>query len=132
GAGGEGGFAANGFALDGWMIGSDSALGGGRVAGFAFGEVRAHGRVDGLGDRSHDRQTSGTAYSGWVGGNAWVLGQAGGGRFERDVERRLFAGDRSSGVSSRYSGDYTTASVEAGYRFDAAGFALSPYVGAEH
>ncbi|WP_235973071.1 autotransporter serine protease [Luteimonas sp. MC1895] len=132
GAGGEGGFAGNGFALDGWMIGSDSALGGGRVAGFAFGEARAHGRVDGLGDRSHDRQTSGTAYAGWVDGNAWVLGQAGAGRFERDVERRLFAGERSSGVSSRYSGDYTSASVEAGYRFEAAGFALSPYLGAEH
>ncbi|GGK02912.1 autotransporter serine protease [Luteimonas terricola] len=132
GRGGEGGFAGNGFALDGWVIGSDSALGNGRVAGFAFGEARAHGRVDGLGDRSHDRQTSGTAYAGWVQGDAYLLGQAGTGRFQRDIERRLFAGDRSSGVASRYSGDYTMASVEAGYRLDLAGFALSPYLGAEH
>lgn len=132
GRGGEGGFAGNGFALDGWVIGSDSDLGSGRVAGFAFGEARAYGRVDGLGDRSHDRQVSGAAYAGWVRGDAWLLGQAGTGRFERDIERRLFGGDRFEGVSSRYSGDYTTASIEAGYRFDAAGFAVSPYLGAEH
>lgn len=132
GGGGEGGFAGNGFALDGWVIGRDSELGNGHVAGFSFGEVRAHGRVAGLGDRSHDRQTSGTAYVGRVLGDAWLLGQAGGGRFQRDIERRLFGGDRTSSVSSRYSGDYTMASVEAGYRFHAGGFALSPYLGAEH
>ncbi|HEY4530457.1 MAG TPA: S8 family serine peptidase [Luteimonas sp.] len=132
GGGGEGGFAGNGFALDGWMIGSDSALGDGRVAGFAFGEAQARGRVDGLGDRSHDRQTSGTAYAGWVRDGAWVLAQAGAGRFERDIERRLFGGGHTAGVSSRYSGDFSMASVEAGYRIDAAGFAVSPYVGAEH
>lgn len=132
GGGGEGGFAGNGFALDGWMIGSDAALGQGRVAGFAFGEARAHGRVAGLGDRSHDRQTSGTAYAGWVQGNGWLLGQVGSGRFERDIERRLFAGDTVSGVSSRYAGDYATASIEAGYRFRTAGFAVAPYLGAEH
>ena len=132
GGGGEGGFVGNGFSVDGWMIGSDAALGQGRVAGFAFGESRAHGRVAGLGDRSHDRQTSGTAYAGWVQGDAWLLGQVGSGRFERDIERRLFAGDAVSGVASRYAGDYATASVEAGYRFRAAGFSVAPYLGAEH
>ena len=132
GGGGEGGFAGRGFALDGWMIGSDSALGNGRIAGFAFGEARAHGRVAGLGDRSHDRQTSAMAYAGQVHGDAWLLAQVGAGRFERDIERRLFAGDRMAGVSSRYAGDYSAASVEAGYRFQAAGFAVSPYLGAEH
>jgi len=132
GGGGEGGFAGNGFALDGWMIGIDSALGNGRVAGFAFGEAQARGRVDGLGDRSHDRQTSATAYAGWVRDGAWVLAQAGAGRFDRDIERRLFDGGRGAGVASRYSGDFSMASVEAGHRFDFAGLAVSPYVGAEH
>lgn len=132
GDGGEGGFAGNGFALDGWVIGRDGALGNGGVAGVSFGETRAHGRVPGLGDRSHDRQASGTAYAGRVLGDAWLIGQAGSGRFQRDIERRLFAGDRTSGVSSRYSGNYTMASVEAGYRVHAGGFALSPYLGAEH
>src|SRR5690606_16007497 len=32
----------------------------------------------------------------------------------------------------RYAGDYATASIEAGYRFDAAGMALTPYLGADH
>ena len=132
GRGGSGGFAGNGFALDGWMIGSDRALGGGRVAGFAFGEVRAHGRVEGLGDRSHERQASATAYAGWTGGQAYLLGQAGAGRFERDIERRLQLGADVLGVASRYSGDYTHASVEAGWRLRAGGVALSPYLGAEH
>ena len=132
GRGDGGGFAGNGFALDGWVIGSDSDLGNGRLVGVSFGEARAHGRVDGLGDRSHDRQTSGSAYAGWVQGDAYLLGQVGSGRFQRDIERRLFGGDRTSGVSSRYSGDYTTASVEGGYRLDLAGFGVTPYLGAEH
>lgn len=132
GRGGSGGFAGNGFALDGWMIGRDGDLGGGRMAGFAFGETRAHGRVDGLGDRSQDRQTSAAAYAGWTRGNAHVFGQAGTGRFDRDVERRLQAGDDLSGVASRYSGDYASASVEAGWRVRAGGMAVTPYLGAEH
>src|SRR5690606_5407567 len=121
GRGGSGGFAGNGFALDGWMIGNDRALGEGRVAGFAFGEVRAHGRVEGLGDRSHERQASAIAYAGWTHGRGYLLGQAGTGRFERDIERRLQVGADVLGVASRYSGDYTSASVEAGWRLQAGG-----------
>lgn len=132
GRGGQGGFAGNGFAVDGWMIGRDQALGNGAVAGFAFGETIARGRVEGLGDRSHDRQTMGTAYAGWLRGRAYLLGQATTGRFQRDIERRLFAGDGMAGVSSRYDGGYTAASAEAGYRLDVAGVALTPYVAAEH
>jgi autotransporter-associated beta strand protein len=131
---GQGGAAGNGFALDGWLMGRDQDLGGGAIAGFGFGETRAHGRVDGLGDRGHNRQTLGTAYAGRLFGDAYVFGQAGSGRFQRDIERRLYAGAGapSAGVSSRYGGDYSAASVEAGYRFDLAGAALTPYVGLDH
>ncbi|MBB1471641.1 S8 family serine peptidase [Luteimonas sp. MC1782] len=132
GSAGEGGLAGNGFAVDGWLMGRDHDLGNGATAGFAFGETRALGRVEGLGDRGHDRQTLGTAYAGWLRGNAYLSGQATSGRFQRDIERRLFAGGDTAGVSSRYGGDYSAASLETGYRFDIAGVALTPYIAAQH
>ena len=131
GRGGEGGFAGSEQAVDGWMIGRDARVND-AVAGFAFGETRADSRRGGSRDRGQDRQTQALAYAGVTRGSAYALGQAGFGRFERQLERHLFTGARSMGVFSSYAGDFTTASLEAGYRFGTRDAGVTPYVGAEY
>lgn len=131
GGGGHGGFAGSEQAVGGWMIGRDLRLGG-AVAGFAFGETRADSRRSGSGDRGEDRQAQTLVYAGVAGNSVYALGQAGFGRFDRQLERRLFTGARSMGVFSSYAGDFLTASLETGYRMGGPDASLTPYLGAEY
>ena len=133
---GQGSYGAADFDVDGWMLGSDQWLGERfgvhGVAGFAFGETRAHSRVDGNRDRSQDRQTQGQFYLGGLRGSAYALGQIGFGRYDRQMRRELLLGERYHGVASEYSGDYVSANLETGYRFGTHAMSLTPYLGAEH
>ncbi|VXB34052.1 Autotransporter domain-containing protein [Luteimonas sp. 9C] len=131
GQGGNGGFARDGFSVDGWSIGRDHLLGEGLVAGFAFGELRGDGIAAAGGDRNRDRQTQAQAYLARSIGNSYVMAQLGSGRYDRDVQRQLFAGAGRQGVSARYAGRYTQAAVEAGHQWRLGATAFGPYVGAE-
>src|SRR5690606_24495192 len=133
GRGGQGGFVGDDLSVDGWMLGRDQRLGDHAVAGFAFGETRAHDTLGDDRERSRDRQTQARLYAGSLHGDAYLLGQLGAGHFERNIERRLFTGaDALPGVSSRYGGDYFTANVEAGYRLRVGDGDVVPYLGMEH
>lgn len=131
GQGGNGGFARDGFSVDGWSIGRDHQLGNGLVAGFAFGELRGDGIAQARGDRNRDRQTQAQAYLAQTFGDTYVMAQIGSGRFDRDMQRQLFAGADWQGVSTRYAGSYTQAAVEAGHQWRLGSTAFGPYVGAE-
>ncbi|MCD9126870.1 S8 family serine peptidase [Luteimonas fraxinea] len=131
GQGGSGGFARDGFSVDGWSIGRDHLLGNGLVAGFAFGELRGDGIAAARGDRNRDRQTQAQAYLARSFGDSYVMAQLGSGRFDRDMQRQLFAGADWQGVSTRYAGSYTQAAVEAGHQWRLGSTAFGPYVGAE-
>lgn len=130
---GQGSYGANGFQMDGWMLGSDLRLGEYGVAGVAFGEIRAHNQIGGgRRDRSHDRQAHGQIYLGSVRGQMYALGQLGFGRYDRQMRRELLLGQAYRGVSSEYSGDFLSASVETGYRFGTLAAAMTPYLGADY
>jgi len=131
GQGGSGGFARDGFSVEGWSIGRDHLLGNGLVTGFAFGELRGDGIVQARGDRSRDRQTQAQAYLARSFGDSYVMAQLGSGRFDRDMQRQLFDGADWQGVSTRYTGSYTQAAVEAGHQWRVGATAFGPYVGAE-
>ncbi|ATD68785.1 autotransporter domain-containing protein [Luteimonas chenhongjianii] len=131
GQGGSGGFARDGFSVDGWSIGRDHRLGNGLVAGFAFGELRGDGLAAARGDRNRDRQTQAQAYLARSFGNSYVMAQLGSGRFDRDMQRQLFAGAGWQGVSTRYAGSYTQAAVEAGHYWQVGAAEFGPYLGAE-
>ncbi|WP_243713389.1 autotransporter serine protease [Luteimonas terrae] len=131
GQGGNGGFARDGFSVEGWSIGRDHQLGNGLVAGFAFGELRGDGIAQARGDRNRDRQTQAQAYLAQTFGDTYVMAQIGSGRFDRDMQRQLFAGADWQGVSTRYAGSYTQAAVEAGHQWRLGSTAFGPYVGAE-
>ena len=131
GQGGQGGFAREGFQVDGWSLGRDHALGNGVIAGFAFGELRGDGIVQARGDRSRDRHTQAQAYLARSFGDAYVMAQLGSGRVERDLQRQLFAGTDWQGVSTRYAGHVSQVAVEAGRHWRLGATELAPYVGAE-
>ncbi len=132
GHGGNGGIAGGGYQLDGWLLGREQPLGALGVAGFAFGEQRAEGYVGGNRDRSRDRMVQGMAYAARTHGDGYWLGRFGVGRFDRGIERLLFAGDGArQGVSSRYAGDYASVDVEAGHRYTLGVASLTPYLGAD-
>ncbi|MFT3756025.1 MAG: S8 family serine peptidase [Pseudoxanthomonas sp.] len=131
---GQGGFGTGRFQSNGWLVGSDMRLGAANaVAGFAFGESQADGRLaSGRSDRSHDRQTQAQFYAGGVRGNAYVMAQLGAGRYERQLRRELWLGDQRNGVASEYAGDFFTAGFESGYRFGSGALALTPYAGIDY
>src|SRR5690606_28478246 len=127
------GIAGAGFQLDGWMMGHDQTLAGGLVSGFAFGETRAEGWVGGNRDRSRDRQTAASLYLGRLWADGYAASHLAVGRFDRDIERRLFNGaDPRAGVSSAYSGRYSSLGLEAGRHQRLGKWQLTPYVGADH
>src|SRR5690606_22654469 len=132
GAGGQGGFLGSGYNAGGWMLGSEGALGGNAVAGFAFGETRAHLAGGIAQDRSRDRQTLSQLYAGWRNGDAYVLGQAGFGQYQRELERGLLLGSERAGARARYGGSFLSGSVEAGYRLGHGAASLTPYLGADY
>ena len=131
GEGGQGGYLGSGYRVGGWMMGRETALGGSGVLGFAFGETRATSTAGLALDRGRDRQTQSQLYAGWQAGAAYVLGQAGFGQYQRELDRGLLLGAGQVGTHARYGGNFLSASVESGYRFGQGGAALTPYLGAE-
>ncbi|KAF1697647.1 S8 family serine peptidase [Pseudoxanthomonas koreensis] len=115
----------------GWLAGQDFA-GDGAIAGLAFGETRSDSRFDGLVDRSRERQAQAQLYLGRQWGQGYVLGRFGAGQWQRQIDRQLLLGASSFGLHSDYDGDFSSAGLEAGYRFDAGGVALVPYLVTEH
>ena len=130
GEGGQGGYLGSGYNAGGWMMGNETALAGNGVLGFAFGQTRANSAGGSSLDRSRDRQTQSQLYAGWQLGQAYVLGQAGFGQYQRELDRGLLLGGERAGVQSHYSGTFLSGSVESGYRFGHGAGQLTPYLGA--
>lgn len=130
---GQGSFAGSAGDTRGWMIGQDTALGSNGVTGFAFGETRNHSSRSWGSDRGSDRQSQAQLYAGWrLGQGGYALAQLGAGQYTREIDRQLLLGASAYGVTTRYGGHFSTASMESGYRFQAGGLALTPYVGADY
>ena len=131
GRGGDTGIASDALSFDAWLQGREHAFGN-TVAGFAFGEARSEDRFGARGERSRDRQAMAQAYLGRRFGDGYAMAQLGSGRFDRRLERELYAGDGArDGIFSQYAGSTTTLGVEAGSRLALGGFALTGYLGAE-
>ncbi len=127
---GQGSFAGNAADSRGWMAGQDLPLGSNGLMGVAFGETRSNGGSSFGGDRGRDRQAQAQLYAGWNLGRGYALAQVGSGQFTRALDRQLLLGAGAYGVSARYGGRFSSASVEGGYRLGRAGASLTPYVGA--
>lgn len=129
---GQGSFAGNGFQTQGWMMGQDAPISSNGVLGVAFGETRSSSGRAWSGDSGRDRQSQAQLYAGWNSGGAYALGQFGAGQFTREIDRQLLLGAGMYGVNTRYSGNFSNASVESGYRFGNHRASLTPYLGADY
>lgn len=126
---GQGGLGLGRFQAEGWMLGHD-ALSNGVVAGFAFGELHADFGLHQ--ERAQMRQTQAQAYLARGGDRGYALVRFGGGRYERQMQRMLFLGERRDDIATGYAGHFFDSGIEAGYRVGAAGFALTPYLAADY
>lgn len=126
------GYVGSDLSIDGWMLGHDRRLDGNVIAGFAFGVTRSNARVAANQDRSRDRQNDAQLYLGGIHGNGYTLARLGFGRFDRDIDRRLFTGDGWTRAQSAYSGGHVSLSLEAGRHFLWGGARITPYLGVEH
>lgn len=115
----------------GWMAGQDFSRDG-AFAGLAFGETRSDSRFEGLADRSRERQAQAQLYLGRQWGPGYLLGRFGAGQWQRQIDRQLLLGASRFGLHSDYDGDFTSAGLEAGYRFDAGALSVVPYLVTEH
>jgi autotransporter-associated beta strand protein len=118
--------------VNGWLGGQDLFADGSTVAGLAFGESRSDSRLDGVADRSRERQAQAQAYLGAHWNQAYLLGQFGTGQWQRQIDRELLLGASRYGLHSDYGGDFIQTGLESGYRFDGAAGTLVPYLGAEY
>ncbi|MEL1264697.1 S8 family serine peptidase [Pseudoxanthomonas putridarboris] len=132
GAPGQGNLGVGRYQADGWMLGSDGRFGTHAFAGLAFGETFASGALSGGRDRGRDRQTQALLYAGSRWGDAHMVGQVGVGRYDRQIDRGLWLGERAQGVATAYTGRYLMASVEAARRFGGKAGTLTPYAGMEY
>ena len=118
--------------LGGWMAGHDLHLEGNLVAGVAVAETRGDSRLQGLADRSRERQAQVQAYLGVQGEHAYLAGQLGSGQWQRQTDRELLVGASRHAVHADYDGSFSMAALETGWRFGTAGHGLVPYLGLEH
>ncbi len=121
-----------GAQLGGWMAGQDLHLQGNLVAGLAVAESRGDSRFEGLADRSRERQAQVQAYLGVPGEHGYLAGQLGSGQWQRQTDRQLLVGNAAHAVHADYDGNFSSAAMEAGWRFGGNGATLVPYVGIEH
>ena len=132
GAGG-GGYSGSGFQMDGWLLGNQLNTGGGTRLGVAFGQTQAAGDATvSASPRNLDRHTHAQLYAGVQGAAGYVLAQAGGGQFQRSLQRQLELGGTSANTLAQYDGQFVNASVEVGHRFEHGNTAITPYAGASY
>nr|WP_232755950.1 S8 family serine peptidase [Xylella fastidiosa] len=126
---GQNGAASGTFSLSGWLVGHDAQLASGDIVGVAFGQADSSPSGSASGLRGIDRQVQGRVYLQRTQGPLYVLGQLGFGSFQRRLDRQLQLGDWNDWTSSRYSGQFWSGSVEAGYHWHQGTLALTPYLG---
>ncbi|TNW13496.1 autotransporter domain-containing protein, partial [Xylella fastidiosa] len=126
---GHNGAASGTFSLSGWLVGHDAQLASGDIVGVAFGQADSSPSGSASGLRGIDRQVQGRVYLQRTQGPLYVLGQLGFGSFQRRLDRQLQLGDWNDWTSSRYSGQFWSGSVEAGYHWRQGSLALTPYLG---
>lgn len=120
---------AQGWQGAGWQQGQGIVLGPQLQMGMSFGqsELTPSQQADG---RSQDRQTQGQLWLVAQRGQGYLLGMAGSGRNQRQLERTLQLGDLQQAAHTRYNAWMHSAALEAGWQLPAvAGWRLQLYLG---
>ncbi|MGO4701347.1 S8 family serine peptidase [Dyella sp. 2RAB6] len=126
------GYGNVGMDLSGWMVGQDRRLGANGFAGFAVAQMQGLGRLAESADQGRSRAVEGSLYAG-VTRDAWyATGRVGVGDYQENMRRHLQLGDATTAVASDTRGRYGVAYGESGYRFEAAGMRVTPYMDVQY
>ncbi|QIL20855.1 autotransporter serine protease [Thermomonas sp. HDW16] len=128
----QGGYDSVGVDASGEMIGNDWRVGSNAVAGIAMNRLEQSSWLSEFGDRSRGRQRELQLYASAWRGDWYGQAQFASGSFQRQMQRNLMLGAMQDAVATQLSGDYLGAFGEIGRRFDAAGIAITPYLGAQY
>ena len=128
----QAGFDSVGLDAAGEMIGNDWRVGSNGVVGIAMNRLEQSSWLSDFGDRSRGHQRELQLYASAWHGDWYGQAQLSSGSFQRQMQRNLMLGAMQDAVSTQLSGDYVGAFGEIGRRFDAGGFALTPYVGSQY
>jgi len=126
------GYGNVGYALNGWMLGTDQRLGGNGVFGYALSQSRGWGLLAASADQSYNRAVEGMLYTGLIQGPWYAMGRFGTGSYYSDMRRHVQLGSTFSNVASNSSGRYGVAYGESGYQLALGRWQLTPYVNMQY
>ena len=118
--------------LSGWMVGQDRRLGANGFAGFSVAQMQGLGRLAESADQGRSHAVEGSLYAGLMRDAWYAMGRVGVGDYQENMRRRLQLGEASTAVASDTRGRYGVAYGESGYRLDAAGVRVTPYVDVQY
>ncbi len=128
----RGGYANVDYQLNGWLLGTDVAVGPDTLAGFAFSQGNGIEQLTGRFDRNRSRSTAGMGYLAWSGSHWYAHGRVGVGHYHQSMRRTLLLGQTYQGVAADYNGHYGVVYGETGRRFHMGSMRLTPFVNAEY
>ncbi|MGH8191761.1 MAG: S8 family serine peptidase, partial [Rhodanobacteraceae bacterium] len=128
----RGGYAGATFRSDGGIVGTDFRVGTNGLLGYAVGESRGYGQLDGSWDHNQTWANHAMLYGGVLRGPWYAAASVGGGWFHQYMQRLLLLGGLAAPVGSGVSGSYVAGSLEGGYQFRLGSIHITPFVDARY
>jgi autotransporter-associated beta strand protein len=126
------GYSGATFQSDGSLIGADFRVGPHAVLGYALGQSRGYGQLDGAWDHNRTWSDHLMVYGGLSNGAWYANARVGGGWYRADMQRLLLLGGLSAPLGSAMSGRYVTGTLEGGYQWRAGATQVTPFVDARY
>jgi autotransporter-associated beta strand protein len=126
------GYASATYRSDGSMLGADFRVGSHVLLGYAVGESRGYGQLDGTWDHNRTRSDHVMVYGALSNGAWYANARVGGGWYRADMQRLLMLGGLDAPVGGALSGSYVASTLEGGYRFRTGATRITPVVDARY
>jgi autotransporter-associated beta strand protein len=126
------GYAGATFRSGGSLVGADFRIGPHALLGYALGQSRGYGQLDGAWDHNRTWSDHLMVYGGLSNGPWYANARIGGGWYRADMQRLLLLGGLSAPLGSALSGRYVTGTLEGGYQWHVGATQLTPFVDARY
>ena len=126
------GYAGATFQSDGSIIGTDFRVGTHALLGYALGESRGYGQLDGAWDHNQTWSDHVMVYGGLSNGPWYANARIGGGWYRADMQRLLLLGALDTPLGSAMSGRYAAGTLEGGYQWRVGSTEITPFVDARY
>ena len=126
------GYAGATFQSDGSVIGADFRVGAHALLGYALGQSRGYGQLDGSWDHNRTWSDHVMVYGGLSNGPWYANARVGGGWYRADMQRLLWLGGLDAPLGSAMSGRYVAGTLEGGYQWHFGATQVTPFVDARY